>query len=126
MIKLTNREILSKVDILKEINNKKLPIKVSYIIAKNMSKIDKELEFYNNTKSKIIQECCLKDDNGNLKIDNGNYIVEPNKIEKWYKDNKDLEEIIVEIDIQKFKLELLDGYDMTPNELMCIDFMIEE
>ena len=39
---------------------------------------------------------------------------------------KDLQEIVVEIDVHTFSIDMLNGYYMTAREMMCIDFMIEE
>ena len=39
---------------------------------------------------------------------------------------QELQNIEVEIDVHKFKLDLLNGYDISASELMAIDFMIEE
>lgn len=126
MAKLTNKEILDKVGMLGELSNRKLPVKVSYAIAKNINKVDRELKDYNKEREKILKECCLKDEEGDLKIEDGNYSIDPEKMDKWNKDMKDLQDIKVEIDAHTFKLEELNGHEMAPNELMCIDFMIEE
>ena len=126
MSKLTNKEILNKIDMLGEISNKKLPVKVSYAIAKNIAKIESELKHYNKEREKILEEYCLKDETGNLKVENGNYSIDPEKIDQWNKDIQDLNNIVIELDINKFNLDLLNGYDMTASEMMCIDFMIEE
>ncbi|WP_024613660.1 hypothetical protein [Clostridium sp. Ade.TY] len=126
MAKLTNKEIIEKVGMLGEISNRKLPVKVSYAIGKNISKIESELKHYNKGREKILDECCLKDEDGNLKIEDGNYSIDPEKMDKWNKDMKDLQDIEVEIDVHKFKLDLLNGYDMSPSEMMSIDFMLEE
>lgn len=126
MAKLTNREILEKVGMLGELSNRKLPVKASYAIAKNISKVEKELKHYNTEREKILKECCLKDEEGNLKIEDGNYAIDPDKMGKWNKDMNDLQDIEIEIDVHTFKLEELTGYDMTPSELMVIDFMIKE
>ena len=37
MAKLTNKEILDKVNILGDISNRKLPVKVSYALAKKVN-----------------------------------------------------------------------------------------
>ena len=42
-MKLTNRKILNDSNFLRGLIHKQLPIKVSYAIAKNVSKIEKEL-----------------------------------------------------------------------------------
>lgn len=126
MAKLTNKEIIEKVGMLGEISNRKLPVKVSYAIAKNISKIESELKHYNKEREKIVDKYCERDEEDNLKIENGNYVIKENEVEHWNKDMNDLQEIVVEIDVHKFKLDLLNGYDMTANEMMCIDFMLEE
>lgn len=126
MAKLTNKEIIEKVGMLGEISNRKLPVKVSYAIGKNISKIESELKHYNKEREKIVDKYCGKDEEGNFKIENGNYVIKENEIENWNKDMKDLQEIVVEIETHKFNIDLLNGYDMTASEMMCIDFMIEE
>lgn len=127
MIKLSNKEMLEKVNTLGEISTRRLPVKVSYAIAKNIGKVDRELKHYYKERQKLIEEYCLKEDNGDLKIDKDqNYCIDPKLKADWEKDIKELQEIEVEIDIHKFKFDLLNGYEMTPGELMCIDFMIEE
>lgn len=126
MAKLTNKEILDKVNILGDISNRKLPVKVSYALAKNISKIESELKHYNNERVKIVDKYCERDEENNLKIENGNYVVKEDEIENWNKDMKDLQDIEIEFDVHKFNIELLNGYDMTASEMMCIDFMIEE
>ena len=126
MLKLTNKEILEKVGMLGEISRKTLPVKVSYAIGKNIGKIESELKHYNNEREKIVEKYCEKDEKGKLKIENGNYVIKDDEKENWNKDMKILQDIEIEFDVHKFKLEELNGYDMTASEMMCIDFMIEE
>ncbi|HAT4162109.1 TPA: DUF1617 family protein [Clostridium perfringens] len=126
MVKMTNKEILEKVNVLGELTARKLPVKVSYAIGKNISKVERELKLYNKERQKLIEEYCLKEDDGTLKITEGNYDIDPKRLEDFNKEINELQEIEVEIDIHKFNIELLDGYEMSPGELMCIDFMIEE
>ena len=126
MVKLTNKEILEKVGILGEISNRKLPVKVSYAIGKNISKVERELKHYNKERQKLIEEYCLKEEEGTLKITDGNYDIDPERLEDFNKEIDELQEIEVEMDIHKFNIELLNNYEMSPGELMCIDFMIEE
>ncbi|EPB8178446.1 hypothetical protein ACRTAO_001107 [Clostridium perfringens] len=126
MVKMTNKEILEKVNVLGEISLRKLPVKVSYAIGKNISKVERELKHYNKERQKLIEEYCLKEDDGTLKITDGNYDIDPERLEYFNKEINELQEIEVEMDIHKFNIELLNGYEMSPGELMCIDFMIEE
>ena len=63
-MKLTNRKIVNDANLLGNLTHKQLPIKVSYAIAKNISKIEKELEIYNKERQKLIDKYCLKDEEG--------------------------------------------------------------
>lgn len=126
-MKLTNKKILTDAMTIGAISNKELPIKVSYALAKNISKIEKELEIYNKEREKLIEKYSVKDKNNKTVIDENNQIqIQDECLEGWNKDIKELQDIEVEIDIHKFKLEELNGYNMTPAELMAIDYMIEE
>ncbi|EGT3618336.1 DUF1617 family protein [Clostridium perfringens] len=126
MVKMTNKEILEKVNVLGEISSRKLPVKVSHAIGKNISKVERELKHYNKERQKIIKDYCLKEDDGTLKITEGNYDIDPERLDDFNKEISELQEIEIEMDIHKFNIELLNGYEMSPGELMCIDFMIEE
>ncbi|MDC4243481.1 hypothetical protein [Clostridium perfringens] len=126
MVKMTNKEILEKVNVLGEVSSRKLPVKASYAIGKNITKVERELKHYNKERQKLIEEYCLKEDDGTLKITDGNYDIDPARLKDFNKEIDELQEIEVEMDIHKFNIELLNGYEMTASEMMCIDFMLED
>ncbi|MCU9808373.1 DUF1617 family protein [Paraclostridium sp. AKS46] len=128
-MKLTNRKIVNDANFLGTLTNKQLPIKVSYTIAKNVSKIEKELEIYSKEKQKLVDKYCIKDENGNNKIDENNQLkIADENLDDWNKSINELLDIEIEIDIHKFNINdlLNSNLDMTPSELMLIDYMIEE
>ena len=55
-LKLTNEKIVDSISVLSELNNAKLPVKISYAISKNINKIEKELKIYNSEKYKLINK----------------------------------------------------------------------
>lgn len=125
-MKLTNKKIVNDSMILMEISRKELPIKVSYALAKNISKIEKELQIYNSERQKLLDKYCIKDENGENKVDENNQLkIQEEYLKDWERDIKELQNIELEIDIHKFKINELDGYNMSPSELMVIDYMIE-
>lgn len=125
-MKLTNKKIVTDSMILMEISRKELPVKVSYALAKNIAKIEKELEIYNSERQRLLDKYCVKDENGQNKIDENNQLkIQEEYLKDWNQDIKELQNIELEIDIHKFKLEELNGYNMTPSELIAIDYMIE-
>lgn len=128
-MKLTNRKIVNDSSFLGNLTQKQLPIRVSYTIAKNISKIEKELEIYNKERQKIIDKYCIKDDEGNNVIDENNQLkISSENLNTWNKEINELLDIEVDIEIHKFNINdlLNSNCEMTASELMLIDYMIEE
>lgn len=126
-MKLTNKKIATDSMILMGISRKELPVKVSYALAKNIAKIEKELEIYNSERQKLLDKYCVKDENGQNKIDENNQLkIQEVYLIDWEQDIKELQNIELEIDIHKFKIDELNGYNMAPSELIAIDYMIED
>ena len=127
-MKLTNRKIVNDANLLGNLTHKQLPIKVSYAIAKNIYKIEKELEMYNKERQKLIDKYCLKDEEGNLIDENNQFKIADGNLESWNKDMNELLDIEIDINIHKFSKDDLfnSNCNITPAELMLIDYMIEE
>lgn len=128
-MKLSNERILNDAAALGSISNKELPVKVSYSIAKNINKIESELKIYSNEKQKLIEKYSEKGEDGKTLIDAENKIkIQDECLEDWNKDIEELLAIECEIDIHKFHIDELvnSNCNMTPAELMLIDYMIEE
>lgn len=127
-MKLSNEKIVKDAPVLGAISQKQLPVKVSYAIAKNISKIEVELKIYNTERNKLINKYAELDEKGNPKIENGSIKLKKDHIEDWNKDIKELMAIENDMDIHKFKMSEFEGKacDFSPSELMTIDYMIEE
>ena len=126
-MKLTNERILNDSTRLASIVQKELPIKASYAIAKNLAKLEAELKTYNSEREKLIEKYSIKDENGKTVADENNQIkLQPELLLDWNKDIQELLAIENEIDIHTFSIEALNGYSMSPSDLMLIDYMIEE
>lgn len=128
-MKLTNKKIVNDANFLGALVQKQLPVKVSYVIAKNVSKIEKELEIYSKERQKLLDKYSVKGEKGeNLIDENNQFQIADEHLESWNKDLNELLDIEVEIDIHKFNINDLLNFncEMTPGELMLIDYMIEE
>lgn len=128
MLKITNRELESKVNILRNLSNMKLPVKVSYAIAKNIKEIDRELNILLDEKMKLIKEYALKDENGNPKVKNGKYLFNDEEKEECNSKYAELLEIEVELKLMEINTEDLINSDveLTPNDLIQLEFMLKE
>ena len=128
-INLSNERIVNTINVLAELNNAKLPVKVAYAITKNINKINTELKAYNEEKAKLIDKYSEKDEEGKLKTDEiGNVTLKEEHIEDWNRDIKELLSIENEIDIHMIQLDdlLNSDYNISPAELAAIEFMVEE
>lgn len=128
-LNLSNERIVNTINVLAELNNAKLPIKLAYAITKNINKINSELKAYNEEKAKLIDKYSEKDEEGKLKADEyGNVILKEEHIEDWNRDIKELLSIENEIDIHMIQLDdlLNSNYNISPAELAAIDFMIND
>lgn len=128
MIKITNRELESKVNTLRKLSNMKLPVKISYAIAKNIKEIDKELNIFLEEKMKLIKEYALKDEYGNPKVENNQYIFPDGKEEECNSKYAELLDIEVELNLREVNAnDLINSeVELTANELMEIEFMLNE
>lgn len=128
-LNLSNERIVNTINVLGELNNAKLPVKVAYAITKNINKINTELKAYNEEKAKLIDKYGEKDKEGKLKTDEyGNVTLKEDYIQDWNKDIAELLSIENEIDIHMINLDdlLNSNYNISPAELSVIDFMIND
>lgn len=128
-MKLSNEKILNTINVLGNLNNTQLNIKLAYAISKNINKIDIELKTYNDEKAKLINKYAEKDKEGNVISDeHGHIIIEEKHKEDWNNYISELLSIENEIDIHKIQLDdlLNANYNISPAELSMIDFMIED
>lgn len=128
-MKITNRRIVNDSNFLASLIHRQFPVKISYAISKNISKLENDLKIYNSEREKIINKYCKKDEEGNLVIDeSNNYSIEEEYIDICNKELNELLDIEVEINIHKFKKDdlLQSNIEMSPSEISLIDYMIEE
>ena len=107
ILNLSNERIVNTINVLGELNNAKLPVKVAYAITKNINKINTELKAYNEEKVKLIDKYAEKDEKGELKTNEiGNVILEEEHIEDWNREIAELLSIENEIDIHMINLNI--------------------
>jgi hypothetical protein len=128
MIKVTNREMESKVNILRKLSNMKLPVKVSYAIARNINTIDKELKVFISERDKLIKEYAIKDEHGNPKVENNQYLFPDGKEEECNSKYAELLDIEVELQLREINVDDLinSNVDLTPNDMLELEFMLKE
>ncbi|WP_111930366.1 hypothetical protein [Clostridium tertium] len=124
-MKLSNEKLVNSVGVLNKLTGMELPIKLSYALSKNITKIDRELIIYNKERQKLIEKYGAKDEEGKLnnREDGTIDIVDT---ENWNKDLREILEIETEVDIHLIDLEKVDAdIKITPGEIMLVDYMFE-
>lgn len=124
-MKLSNEKLVNSIGVLSKLTNMELPIKLSYAISKNITKIDRELTTYNKERQKLIEKYGEKDEEGNLetKEDGTINILD---IDSFNNDLKEILDIETELDIHLIDLEKVNAdINITPGELMLVDYMFQ-
>lgn len=129
-MKMTLNEILIRYSSIVKLSEKKLPIKLSYALLKNIFKLRNESEIIDNNRIKLAEIYAEKNDDGSPKTKDGNFIIENE--EQFHKEFDDYCQTEIEVDICKCKRSEFDKleeprYDaLSPSEILSLEFMIED
>lgn len=124
-MKLSNEKLANSIGVLSKLTQMELPIKLSYALSKNITKIDRELTVYNKERQKLIEKYGEKDEEGKLKTKEDGTI-NILDIDSFNKDLKEILEIETEVDIHVIDLEKVNAdINITPGELIIVDYMFK-
>ena len=129
-MKLTNSKIKEIALQINGIVDKKLPIKLSFALQKNIKKIADAEKEYEEARKKILEDNAEKDEDGKAIIEDDRYKILD--MDKLTKELTELLEIENEVDIHEVDISVLDQLDsdrfdtLTTRELALLDFMIKE
>lgn len=124
-MKIKIESIINSVEVLKKITNAEVPIQTSYHIAKNIEKIEKEIEFFEKERVKIVKKYGEKKEDGELLVsENGNVNIVD--VENFNKEMQELNSLEVELDIVKINIEDLrdSKISITPREVLSISYLL--
>ena len=124
-MKLSNERLVNSVGVLSKLTNLELPIKLSYVLIKSITKIDAELKAYNIEREKLLNKYGEKDEEGKLKLSEKGEVNILDR-ENFNKEIAELLQCESEIDIHLIDLESINtDIKITPGELMIIDYMFK-
>lgn len=131
-LQVTNFELVQIANLIKELENKRFPQKLSYAIMKSIINISKEVEIYTKQLNAIIE--AYKEE-GKLVLDNKGEIVFENNgipkvktefVEEFAKELDELLNFKVTVEVSSFSEEMFDyeeenRYDvLTPSEMIVL------
>ena len=129
-MRLTLKEISDKYQTISSITSKKLPIKLSYAISKNMTTLEDEAKVIDDNRIKLAQTYAEKNEDGSPKVINNSYVIDD--IESFNKELSEYYKTEIDIDICKVNSIILDKLDdpkydvLSPSEIMTLQFMLED
>ena len=129
-MRLTLKEISDKYQAFNKIIAKKLPIKLSYAISKNMTTLEDEAKVIDDNRIKLAQTYAEKNEDGSPKVINNSYVIDD--IESFNKELSEYYKTEIDIDIGTVNSSDLDKLDdpkydaLSPSEIMALQFMLED
>lgn len=115
-MKLENRIILNSVTTLQKLVQAELPIKISYILKRNIEELNKQLQCLTNHKNELIQKY---GDGKEIKAE------DTEAVTKFWNDYNQILDIEEDINIKKIDIDSLNGINISIQELETIMFMLE-
>lgn len=126
MITLTLNDIFNAIPALREISTKEFPGSVTFKIARLIRELDKEIQLFEEERSKIANKYGEKDENGNLVIqEGGNIKILDNKIQDCNEELQALFNTQVEINANKLPVDIFDSIEMTPTQAMNLEAIVD-
>ncbi len=130
MIEVTNGALVQCTPVLQRLTGKELKAKAAWQVAKLIKAAEKEISEYEEARMKLINKYGVKNEDGSVKIDGATsqYVIEDNSKATFNSEHKELAEAIVELPVNKLKIEDFDNVDFMPAELLVLEpfFEMEE
>lgn len=130
-MKLSNRQIVSAIEPLNQLNAEKLPVKTAFRVAKISKSLNSALEDYNQTLDKIREHHLEKDENDEFKVQKSEREGEPDRYilkdpDKFQSDLDELLNLEVEVKLEKLKLKHIENLELQPSVFYHLDWLFEE
>lgn len=119
-MKLKNSEISNYAVNLQNISTK-VKGKLAYIVARNLRKLVTEIQEYEEIKNSLIEKYGSKDENGILSVTIGS-----DEYKEFIKEISEYATIEQDIDLLMISPDDLYETELTAQDILSIDFMIEE
>lgn len=112
---------------MKELANDKLPFKLSLLLAKNISLLDKEMEFYIKQEQEFALKYLAVDENGMFVQEReGVFKIKSGMEDECRQARTDLNQFSVNVDLHRIPVSLMDNLDITPKQLIAIESILNE
>lgn len=111
---------------LKQLNEKEMPIKISYKFSKIFSQISTDFEFYSKKIQEILSKYGEKDEKGNFVVKDGMVPFQKDYVDLAMKELDELNSIDITLPDYQFSLEELEPLSLTPAQVSSLTNFIKE
>jgi uncharacterized membrane-anchored protein len=128
MMTVKLKDAVESTDILRQLAGVKLKGRAAFNVAKMLKQLEDELNLFNETRTKLIQQYADKDENGELKInpDTNEYMFSDENMNKFVEEINGVLNGEIEVNANKLRLEDLEDSDFTPVQMMALEAFVEE
>ena len=124
---LTFNQLSALSDAMKELQEQKLPFKLSLILAKNSTVLEKELEFYIEQERKFATDYLAMDENGQfIQEGEGIFRIKDGMEEECRKAREELNAFTCDVELRKLPMSALEDLEFTPKQLAALEIIIDE
>ena len=110
-----------------ELKETKMPFKLSLILAKNISMLKEEQNFYIEREREFATKYLDTDENGYfIQQDNNSFKIKDGLVEECMEARKELNNFEVEVNLHTIPVHLVENMEFTPKQLAALEMLIEE
>lgn len=120
MITVTLKDILNSKTTFQKIGSTNMKITSAYKIARLLREIEKEKEFFENIRKKIIYKYCQRNEDGTVKMSDGNIVLQPSQIENFNQEMNELMNTSINLNAEKITIEDIESPELTPAQIADI------
>lgn len=121
---LSNRQLINSVKPLREISSLKLPVRISFKLAKISRQIESALKDYRKVLEDLQDEHCMRDNRGEIIVIEDKFrFKDPEAFDKALKELLDCDS---DIQFEKISLNDLGDIEIKPSSLFHLEWLIDE
>jgi hypothetical protein len=126
-MELTFNQMNGLYETLMSLRDKTLPFKLSLIVAKNISKLETELNFYIDQERNFANTYLQKGEDGNfIQEAEGVFKIIEGKEEECRTAREELDKFTTNVDLRMIPMSLVENLELTPKEVGALEVIIEE
>ncbi len=126
-MRITMNDMVAINQILGEHKNDKMPLKTAYKFSKILTSFENDFTFFQEHYKEIIEKYAEKEDNGELKLDAANnFTISKENVQAYTTEMNELLNTEIEIPDYTFTLDELNILDITIQEAVSLNSIIQE